>query len=280
MAYDRSKNLKDYGEFFTVHIIKERDISRFNTTTKIPDTITKNIKHEYGTKGAGSKGLFSHDKIMAYLLVFDYDDPNSLQDVLELYYNIASDENIKVSNEKFKTVKIFICNKYTGAIEDVEEDLPNHELVKLYMHNDDRTKDIINRIQSRVEPYEAVRMTYFTSCRHNIGVKNLFNCVFNEIKHREALWQKITYEENKVENSDDEDKKQEDNSTGFFCCKRSKKKENKLEESALKNQSFQDKKKFKDDHDIEYDLNQHIPPTMEEKEVKEQKNEGGGCIII
>lgn len=278
MAYDRSKTLKDYGEFFTVHLIKERDISRFNTTTKIPETITKSIKNEYGTKSAGSKGLFSNDKIMAYLMVFDYDDINSLQELLDLYFNIASDENIKISDEKFKTVKIFICNKYTGAIEDVDEAIPYHEVVKQYMEDDPKTKDIITRIQAKVSPYDATRITYFTSCKYNLGVKNLFNCLFNEIKHKEALWQKITFEENKNENSDDDEKKEEETNTGFFCCKRSKKIENKLEESAMKNQSFQDKMKFKDDNNGDYDINQHVPPNNQELKIEEKKP--GGCCFI
>ena len=30
MAYDRSKNLKDFSDFFQVHLTKERDISKSN----------------------------------------------------------------------------------------------------------------------------------------------------------------------------------------------------------------------------------------------------------
>jgi hypothetical protein len=284
MAYDRSKNLKDFNEFFTIHIIKERDISKFNVASKIPEMILKSIKHEYGTKDTGSKGLFSNDRIMAYLLVFDYEDTNSLNDVLELYLNIFSDESIKTADEKFKTVKVFICNKYPWIIDEVDEDIPYHDVVKSYMENDPRTEEIINKIQERVQPYTASRMTFFTSCKYNLGVKNLLNCVFNEIKHKEALWQKITFEPKKevLEEEENEDHKEDEASTGFFCCKRSKKMENKLEESAIKNQSFQDRMRFKDEDDIDYDKNQTIDPKQtkigsneEEKEVKKE----GFCAI-
>jgi hypothetical protein len=275
MAYDRSKNLKDFNEFFTIHLIKERDISKFNVTSKIPEMILKSIKHEYGTKDTGSKGLFSNDRIMAYLLVFDYDNMNSLDDAIELYFNIASDEAIKVADEKFKTVKVFICNKYPWIIDEVDEDIPYMDVVKSYMENDNTTEDIIKKIQERVHPYNAKQMTFFTSCKYNLGVKNLFNCVFNEIKHKEALWQKITFEPKKevIEDEENEDQKEDEASTGFFCCKRSKKMENKLEESAIKNQSFQDKMRFKDEEDIDYDKNQSIAPREIKKNSDQDENE-------
>ncbi len=285
MAYDRSKNLKDFYEFFTFHITKERDISKFNMTTKIPETILKSIKHEYACKSTGAKGLFSNDKIMAYLFVFEYDDLSSLDDVLELYYNISSDESIKTADEKFKTVKIFICNKYPCIIDEVEDNLPYHELVKSYIDRDSKTAEIVNKIQIRVHPYDAKHLTFFTSCKYNLGVKNLFNCVFNEIKHKEALWQKITYEEKPEKKEGEEEKKEEDGSTGFFCCKRSKRIEEKLEESMVKNQSFQDKMRFKDEEDKNYDVNQTIKPTVAKKEGhleegKEESKPEGGCNVF
>lgn len=292
MAYDRSKNLKDFSEFFQVHLAKERDISKSNIATKISENVLKTIRHEYlsGKDAAPTKGLFSTDKIMAYIFVFDYNDDDSLNDMLESYYQISSDEGIKIADENLKTVKCFICNKYPVMIDEVPLDIPYQEVVSTYMERDRRTADIVNKIQKRLivkdakKSNEAKEITFFTNCKYNLGVKNCFSSIFNKIKHKEDLWRKITFEPKDSKKEDEDKIEEDDQSGGFLCCKKSKAAiDNKnLEEKSIRNQSVQEKMNFRDDDEEGYDENVRVKPKNEHtntQQLEEEKKEGG-CTIF
>lgn len=291
MAYDRSKNLKDFCEFFTVHLVNERDISKSNPNSKIPDSILKNIKHEYISSKDGNsiKGLFSNDKIMAYIFVFDYSDDRSLDEMLELYYAISTDESLKVQSENLKTIKCFVCNKYPIMIEDVPDDIAYSEVIKGYADKDKRTGEIISRIQRKLIDRQLdknkIDYLYFTSTKNNLGVNNCFNSIFNKIKHKDDIYTKILCEEennNEEEEEEDEQNKSEEIQTGFFCCKKTKKvMEDKSLNKSQFNQSYhQDKLNFRDDDEEPgYDINVRIRPKSKEKKEEGQKKDNSSCLV-
>jgi hypothetical protein len=179
---------------------------------------------------------------MAYLFVFDYYEDESLNDMLEVYYSIATDESIKSSEEAFTTVKVFVCNKYPLMIEEPSTLVPYSEIVKSYMQKDKRTMEIINKIQKRLvvnkqtgnnkSRLEAKEMIFFTSAQNNLGIRNCFDMIFNKIKHKEDLWKKTTYENiqkrgpngEEIESEEDKDETEHLNDSsegvGFFCCKK------------------------------------------------------------
>ena len=291
MAYDRSKNLKDVSEFFAIHLTKEKDISKTNTATKIPDSILKSIKHEYffGKENAHAKGLFSNDKIMAYLFVFDYNDDESLNEMLELYYSITSDESMKINQDSMITVKCFICNKYPLIIQEAPTDVPFADVVKSYMDRDRKTTEIVYKIQKRLiykDPKkipDAKEITFFTNTKYNLGIHNCFGSVFNKIKQKEDLWKKITYEnkEEHVEKEENDNKEEDAATTGILCCKKTKTKtdNNGLEENSFQNQSIENKLNFKDEEDeAGYDNNIRVKPKQENKPT-ESEEKASGCLI-
>jgi hypothetical protein len=288
MAFDRSKNLKDFSEFFTVHLVSERDISRTNVNSKIPDSIINCIKHEYVSGNTSTKGLFSNDKIMAYIFVYDYSDDRSLDEMLDLCYSINTDESIKNTEESFKTIKVFICNKYPLVIDEYANHSLNKDIVSQLINRDQKTREMVNKITRRImkefykgvitKPEDAYNLLFFTSTKQNIGVKRTFRAIFNLIKQKDELWKKITFEEKKEEKKDeDEEENNDDGGFGLFCCKSKKviDKQN-LENKSQNNESVNNEKlKFKDDEDEPgYDENLVIKPPNEEEENK------GGCIII
>jgi len=79
IGVDRGKKIDYIKEFYNNTIINERDINQ--TSTKINERLKKLIKYDYSATDKedmlSDRGLFSHDKVMAFICVFDYNDPSS-----------------------------------------------------------------------------------------------------------------------------------------------------------------------------------------------------------
>lgn len=66
---------------------------------------------------------------------------------------------------------------------------------------------------------EAKENIFFTSCKQNLGVKYLFDRIFNKINQRENLWKKVEYEiESSYKNRSVEEKQKKAQCQPFFCC--------------------------------------------------------------
>ncbi len=140
VAYDKFKHIKDWSELFEKVLLDEKDITR--TNYKINETIRKNIKYEYfkndndiNPSELPRYGLFSHDRVMCLVFVFDYNDENSFRDVLSLATIIRDNE--AQNGDGFNiisTVKVFMANKYPSYLMDKPkentEDLPPDEMKK------------------------------------------------------------------------------------------------------------------------------------------------------
>ncbi len=301
MAYNTSLKLKDYHEFFTLHLINEQDITKANSNSKTAEHILDSIRYEYLTKEPqNTKGLFSIDKIMAFVYCFDYNDDNSLRDMFEINSNITTAELLKIrNNDDFATVKCFICCKFPYLIEEVPEDCVYSELIEEYMKLDPRVTSIIDRIQAHLDSNRdrndgvmskrrrANEVVFFTSSKSNMGISYCFDSIINLIKQKDELWKKIAYEDinsgkeegsNYVEDDDDE-------GTGIFCCKSKKVIDEKAledkENRSMINQTHNEEPnlKFRDDEDESgYDMNIVIKQKDEDEETK--KDEKSGCVII
>jgi hypothetical protein len=284
MAYDRAKELQLYSDFFKTHLINDSEISRFSQTTKIPKQILNSIKYEYSSFNS-TKGLFSISKIMGYLFVFDYFDDKSLDDMIELCITLMNDEQQKGLQNKETPVKSFVCNKYPYMMDD-GSDLSREEIAESYTLKDPKARQIIekidyalnsnhttkNRDESERKFLRALKNTYFTSCKNNLGIENAFLKIFNDIKET-TLYENTEYEEPEkhLENNKEvvligED---DDNKVSFFCCAERRKKDMggkggkekiKKEEERKENNFMQD-----DSDEYGYDMNQII---------KQKKNKG------
>ena len=120
MACNNGKNFKGWDDFYLKHIKMERDISRNNP--KISRIVTDSIKYEFfRNEGTCERpellehpgaGLFSHDRIMCYVFVFDYNSEESFREVLDMAIFIKRAERTKMENDPnmVETIKCFIAN--------------------------------------------------------------------------------------------------------------------------------------------------------------------------
>jgi hypothetical protein len=119
-------------------LLDEKDITR--TNHNINETIRKNIKYEFYKNDNDVNpgelpryGLFSHDRIMCHVFVFDYNNENSFKDILSLATIIRDNEGQNADGlSVISTVKIFLANKYPlfvlDELKENTEDMPPEEL--------------------------------------------------------------------------------------------------------------------------------------------------------
>jgi hypothetical protein len=320
MAYDRGKNVVGFSEFFKSHLANEREISKFNPNTKIPIQVLNAIKHDYGANG---KGLFSNDKVMAFIFVFEYGNDKSFFDMIELFQIIISFESNKGTAEEYKIVKCFLCNKYPFLSAEHKPGVRYEEIVQEFINSDIKTREYVNKVQSMIESNrqmefeanknnnsqkngerklvinknEAKENFFFSSAKHNIGVKNCLNSVFNKINQKEKIWKRVDFDDREELNPDDDLNGKEETGGGFlFCCRPRKKitdnNEKELSKSIANeiNKSQQQENPedfiFKDEPDEPgYDMNFVNKPKKrnENKEGEEEGNKedkNSGCIIF
>lgn len=139
------KNLSGFNDFFTL-IATEKDVSRHNP--KFHPIVKSCIKNEYikDLKDT-SKGLFSNDKIMAYLFVFDYDDDNSFNEIVFLARLIMNAEKMDMNLEGFKSVKCFVCNKYPYLINDLNQQNFNEEVLNQMCEDDIKIFEFVQKLK-------------------------------------------------------------------------------------------------------------------------------------
>jgi hypothetical protein len=121
--------LKGWDDFFMKQIKMEKDISRNNP--KISRAVTDSLKYEYfldeGERPEllqhANLGLFSHDRIMCYIFVFDYNNERSFEDVLEIANYIKRAEKTKMENDPntIETIKCFMANKYPYFLSEINK---------------------------------------------------------------------------------------------------------------------------------------------------------------
>jgi hypothetical protein len=244
MAFDRSKTISDYANFFSFVSKNELMISAFNQKL---GKMAENIKYEFfhqkklkkkensvdeGKKMEISrKRLFSPLNIMAYIFVFDYNDPKSLEEVSRLCKTIRDNEISKTENQgsknkkrstEFDTVKIFIGNKYPLILEDEMEERGNTNKISYPIYDrDDRARAILLLLSQHFDgrDAEAKQNIFFVNTKHNIGVNNAFTKTFEKVLQKEILWQVLDFASD--EDISDEENEEEINKgiiNKIFCC--------------------------------------------------------------
>ena len=125
IAHNTGKVLEGYQEFFEETLIQERDLNKSNS--KFPEILKKKIKYDYHTTGnENQRGLFSNDKVMGYVFVFDFHNEKSFTDLIYIASKIHKTEQSK--KEDF-TIKAFIGNK--------RDDILINEFGKKKVYEDD-----------------------------------------------------------------------------------------------------------------------------------------------
>lgn len=125
-------------------MITERDITKFNP--QLSEVVTKGIKFEYIRDYKETRGLFSHDKIMAFVFTFDYTNERSLNDLLKLVININQGELAKGLEDEKKTVKCFVCNKYPNHTNDISINSRNKDVVQAIIDEDQTAREFVEKI--------------------------------------------------------------------------------------------------------------------------------------
>ena len=90
----------------------------------------KKLKYDYSTTGEQQRGLFSSDRIMGYVFVFDFYNESSFRNVLNLAMRILKTEQSKKDDP---SVKAFIGNK--------RDDILMNEFGKTKAYSDDMVLD-------------------------------------------------------------------------------------------------------------------------------------------
>ena len=90
----------------------------------------KRLKYDYSTTGEQQRGLFSSDRIMGYVFVFDFHNESSFRNVLNLAMRILKNEQSKKDEP---SVKAFIGNK--------RDDILLNEWSKTKAYSDDMILD-------------------------------------------------------------------------------------------------------------------------------------------
>jgi hypothetical protein len=278
LAYDYAKELHGYEELFKIHFASEALLSRARNP-KISQTVS--IKHEYIEPGTDPKGLFSIDKTMAIIFVFDYKNYNSLENIIELYQLIKQREDTIISDEKKKSVKLFICNKYENMVEDIPLNYSPNEVHSQFIYDED-TRRIHERLKMLFGNSEEVmrKSLFFTSAKYDLGLNYFFVNLINEIFQKEL--HKKGYFENVSEGNEKRHERgglglNDSTEMGFLCCKQKRTKQVQANEDKTVEQPVEILN-FKDDEDEPgYDGNEIFNPFVKEEEENNNKNK---CFII
>ena len=107
IALNVGRTLAHYQEFFEETLIQERELHSGNG--KFPEILKKKFKYDYFTDAENKRGLFSNDRVMGYVFVFDFNNEKSFLEVLLLSQRILKTEISK--KEENISIKAFIGNK-------------------------------------------------------------------------------------------------------------------------------------------------------------------------
>lgn len=262
MAYDRSKTITDYYNFFSLVSKNELLISSANPKLcKLVENFkyeffhlkkVKEIKDQEVQPQAqdiknkkleiSRRRLFAALNIMAYIFVFDYNEAKSLEDMSSLCRSIRDNEvtkseqgarrgSKKKRSTEFDTIKIFIGNKYPHMLEDTMEEIgEKNKLVFPIYERDEKARAILNMLKQHFEGDESVakKHIFFVNTKFNIGVDYAFKETFEKILQKEVLWKVLDYASEDEQKSDDEEEEIRDNYLNkIFCCTERNKSDNK-----------------------------------------------------
>lgn len=262
MAYDRSKTITDYYNFFSLVSKNELLISSANPKLcKVVENFkyeffhlkkVKEIKDQEAQPQAqdiknkkleiSRRRLFAALNIMAYIFVFDYNEAKSLEDMSSLCRSIRDNEvtkseqgarrgSKKKRSTEFDTIKIFIGNKYPHMLEDTMEEIgEKNKLVFPIYERDEKARAILNMLKQHFEGDESVakKHIFFVNTKFNIGVDYAFKETFEKILQKEVLWKVLDYASEDEQKSEDEEEEIRDNYLNkIFCCTERNKSDNK-----------------------------------------------------
>jgi hypothetical protein len=280
MACDKFKDVKGFAEFFKTNIYQEKVISSLNKKLNAP--VRESIRYEFYESSDSieeeddgkkepienklpERGLYSANKIMAYVFVFDYNDEITFSQVLDIATSLTENElnhhrgerkdRSELTKEDF-SIKIFIGNKYPHLLDnEMSINLKNKVIYPVY-EIDLRAKEILKEIMRKkifLSEEEAKENIFFCNAKYNIGVQNAFSKVYNQIHQNDDLYRAIAYDK-REEYDSDEDNELLVNPTFFervMCCggrKKSKKEDKVFNKDNKDNKDIDNKDNNKLEH--------------------------------
>ncbi len=145
MALNTGRTLAGFQEFYEETLIQERELTKANN--KFPEQLKSKLKNDYYSGNEVQRGLFSNDRVMGYVFVFDFNNDKSFQDVLFFAQRIYKTEQ---SKKEDISIKAFIGNK--------RDDILINEFGKKSVYTDDMVLDSA-----------AKEKEYFSSIRSVFG---------------------------------------------------------------------------------------------------------------
>jgi hypothetical protein len=151
------------------------------------------------------------EKIIAFLYIFDYNDIQTLHDILELSKLIEQNEMFKLSN--YKPMKYFVCNKYDRMMKEANLDIDYEDYIDA-LCNDTSTMSLFKIINNYLGDRSLVTdHLFFTSAKYKLGISFLFDKLFLTINPELNPNNEVDVESNYELNETIQD-------FGFFCCKK------------------------------------------------------------
>lgn len=224
LGLNLAKKSTEFKQFFDTFLLNSKIVS--NANSAMPKGIS--IKHEYFSEmetALSKRGLFSLEKIMSFVFVFDYNSDETFIDVVDYGSKLSRSQSNKMKKESQPHL-FFFCNKYDDLVFDDEPELIKNDEKYLYYI------EKLKRIYKTEE--EASKYLFYVSAKYNSFVSLAFSSVINSINKDCDLWNTVQYESNhKLLTNVDINviKVTQDASEGFFerissCCgSRSKLKE-------------------------------------------------------
>jgi hypothetical protein len=159
--------------------------------------------------------LFKHKEIMCFVYVFDYNNENSLNEILDLPID-----------EKKEVLKFFVGTKYPYFMDEELMEISDKKMVNKVINKDALAKKYFNRIleynkKKRIfkNEEEARQRVMFVNGKSGLGVKSCFKMIFDCInQNKESMYRVDAYDDMNLKGDNYIVKEIKGGGGGFFSC--------------------------------------------------------------
>ena len=185
-----------------------------------PDEFSTLLKYEYfknADQAIFIKGLFSLERIMAYLFVFDYSLTSSFDEVFTYANELFNIHSNKFADKSERSLFYFLGNMYDNPIEldNIDEIYSIDPNYKYYLSK-------ISQIYENTS--EGCKFLKYISSKFNFNINETFIDILGNIGQNELLYNKLQYDNNdKIESKESNSVKNENNilyKIFYKCCRR------------------------------------------------------------
>ncbi len=186
-----------------------------------PGEFSNLLKYEYfknADQAMYVKGLFSLERIMAYLFIFDYSLISSFDEVFTYAYELFHIHSNKYVNKTERSLFYFLGNKYDNPFE-------SENLDKIYALDSNYNYYLGKISQIYESTNESKKFLKYISSKFNFNIKETFIDILGNIGQNEMIYNKLQYDINdRIESKESEEVPKVNNNyfINIFskCCNR------------------------------------------------------------